>query len=1366
MQNNEHNININEKLEITRKKINGLKNNFCAVKNLNQCISVICACKNRNEFLEQSLPTWLEHPEINEIIIIDWDSNPTVYEVVQKYKDKRIIIIKVENQPRWVLTKAYNLAARFVSGNKILKLDSDIKLSKNFFSNHYLEEGSFYAGNYKFAREPNEKHLNGVVFLHKKDFYEANGYNEDITTYGWDDSDLYYRLQNMGLAEKNFYFDSLYHIPHDDGKRLLFQPEVNNCGEEIKKNIEKFENKIVWGKNRKATEFIIRNSNYENCYIAKEIIRKEISSQHESKNIKPPKVSIISSIFKGDIYIENFLKDITRQTSFNECELIIINSNSPGNEETIIRDYMKKFQNIVYRKLPYDPGLYECWNIAIRMSSGKYITNANLDDRRAPTHIEKHVKILDKEENVDAVSAPLLVTNKINETWERNNAHTIWFKGYPEYFTGKNMFKIDTDNNGKVKINSQNILHCMPIWRKSLHNRYGFFDEANYGASADWEFWLRCAEAGSRYKLLREPLGIYLVNPESYNRKPETQFFEKRIISRYYPIKKTIQCLISDKHKIIYINNPKCACNSIKESLGTFFGVPQDTIEDWKKGVLKKHEDSKTRLAKIDLSDYNYRNYFKFTFVRNPWDRVLSAYYNKISQKTRHDNHSINELIKYFGKDDISFKEFVEFIKTSGDYECDPHWRSQKFIITDENGRKIANFIGKFENLEEDFKLLCHMLNITFKKLPHLVKTEHLHYSLYYDKQIKEDILNRYYEDIKYFNYRFEENTLKKEIEVNDTLKKLNLAKLESKNLKSLSIKQNLGDFSYFSYSKNEHWELLISDWSKLYKDEIDQKKLSLKAYQDLLILRFIIENLPKGSKILDIGGGSSRIIQYFKKDYECWNLDKLEGIGHGPKEINVSGFKLVKDYIGNFSKELPDNYFDLVFSISVLEHVTYEDHCLHQRISEDIDRVLKPGGYSVHLIDGIMKGGNTNLLKIVFQLCKNLNLDKLWQRIRNIKEDELPDVWYMPKESYNTKWKKLILKEYEEFGKPFSWNIFIKKQNVPNTIPIKFNLITTLYNEENEARAKEYISCLENNLNNPLINEIHIFYDASKDSSNNKILEFIKNKKIKIAFIKSRPTYRELFEYANKIFPNSKVIIANGDIFFNKTIGLLKDIELKNTMLALTRWNVLENGELEFFSQIKNYEVITKCKKCSDMRFLYKQSEIYECNDNPICWKTKNCSSTRNDITILPGRIIDWTGYSQDAWIFETPFPIKFKCDFKIGTFRCDSFLNYHLFGSGLKIYNPSKDIQCCHLHLSNLKSEDNVNLKVNDKQILLEEIKKGNKQLDIPVCSLQDIKNPRIILPNKLSNMIGFEQKIRLLKYRINCLMTMDNDKIREHL
>jgi glycosyltransferase involved in cell wall biosynthesis len=253
-----------------------------------------------------------------------------------------------------------------------------------------------------------------------------------------------------------------------------------------------------------------------------------------------PKISIITSVFKGDNYIEEFLKNIINQTVFPECELILINPNSPGNEEPVIIKYLKKYPNIVYKRLELDPGLYETWNMAIGMARGEYITNANLDDRHAPQHIEKHLAWLEQHPECDVVAAPVLVTKGINETWDSHTAYTVWYEqfvyGGDEYSGIQEFFRSELDENGLKTggVVSYNFPHCMPVWRKSLHKKNGYFQESEYGTSADWEFWLRCAANGAQFKLLKEPLGLYLEDPNSHNRTYKNkESFEKKIINKY-----------------------------------------------------------------------------------------------------------------------------------------------------------------------------------------------------------------------------------------------------------------------------------------------------------------------------------------------------------------------------------------------------------------------------------------------------------------------------------------------------------------------------------------------------------------------------------------------------------------------------------------------------------------------------------------------------------------------------------------------------------------------------------------------------------------------------------------------------------------
>jgi glycosyltransferase involved in cell wall biosynthesis len=220
-----------------------------------------------------------------------------------------------------------------------------------------------------------------------------------------------------------------------------------------------------------------------------------------------PKISIITSVYDGDEFIRPFLEDITKQTVFQEkCELILINANSPGNEEEVINEYLEKYpDNIVYRKLEEDPGIYGVWNMAAEMASGEYLTNANLDDRKAPYALEKHAKELYANEEVDLVYADMWITDQPNETFEENTSNDRRYN-FPE-FSFENLKMV-------------NMPHSSPMWRRRVHEKHGFFD-SKYKSAGDWEMWLRSVSNGSRFKKINDILGLYYFNPKGISTDPE-----------------------------------------------------------------------------------------------------------------------------------------------------------------------------------------------------------------------------------------------------------------------------------------------------------------------------------------------------------------------------------------------------------------------------------------------------------------------------------------------------------------------------------------------------------------------------------------------------------------------------------------------------------------------------------------------------------------------------------------------------------------------------------------------------------------------------------------------------------------------------
>ena len=192
-------------------------------------ISIVSCSMNRNANLAVALQSWLQLP-VDEIVIVDWSSDEPVKNAISDLDDERITIVRVENEPAWVLTYAFNVGLRFASYSKIYKLDADIEVTPDFVERNSFTSQEFVRGNYEVALEndaSDQIFINGSFGANKSDLEAIGFYNELITTYGWDDSDLYERLSaQRNLTAKNLDFESLFHRDHSHTARMVHQNHI------------------------------------------------------------------------------------------------------------------------------------------------------------------------------------------------------------------------------------------------------------------------------------------------------------------------------------------------------------------------------------------------------------------------------------------------------------------------------------------------------------------------------------------------------------------------------------------------------------------------------------------------------------------------------------------------------------------------------------------------------------------------------------------------------------------------------------------------------------------------------------------------------------------------------------------------------------------------------------------------------------------------------------------------------------------------------------------------------------------------------------------------------------------------------------
>ncbi len=144
---------------------------------------------------------------------------------------------------------------------------------------------------------------------------------------------------------------------------------------------------------------------------------------------------------------------------------------------------------------------------------------------------------------------------------------------------------------------------------------------------------------------------------------------------------------------------------------------------------------------------------FIFSFVRNPFDRLVSSYHYLTSEKgPNNDDKEVGEKLskdfKTFVKKELAFYLPGGGYSPSGQTHFTPmHWYIDGYY----------DFIGKVENINEDFKRVCDKSGRDRIELPIINKSNHKHYTEYYDEETKQIVAEKYAKDIEYFGYKFGE---------------------------------------------------------------------------------------------------------------------------------------------------------------------------------------------------------------------------------------------------------------------------------------------------------------------------------------------------------------------------------------------------------------------------------------------------------------------------------------------------------------------------------------------------------------------------------------------------------------------------------
>lgn len=222
--------------------------------------------------------------------------------------------------------------------------------------------------------------------------------------------------------------------------------------------------------------------------------------------------------------------------------------------------------------------------------------------------------------------------------------------------------------------------------------------------------------------------------------------------------------LVSPQHKYLWNILPKNACVTTTVTLREFEGNPYRGGEMWDdEGVLKLRDFSTDEIVEMLTSP----EWCRFCFVRNPYDKLFSAYKSKIGDPDgdpwyQQAQSEIREMFDYPQRDGrrigiVSFRDFVRFVHGGG-WPHDGHWCVQvEKLITE---MISYDFIGRFETFQRDFKALLEQLGAPPEIVASAEKvhgqTAKICLPAAYDRELADTVYEIYKDDFEAFGYERE----------------------------------------------------------------------------------------------------------------------------------------------------------------------------------------------------------------------------------------------------------------------------------------------------------------------------------------------------------------------------------------------------------------------------------------------------------------------------------------------------------------------------------------------------------------------------------------------------------------------------------
>lgn len=227
-----------------------------------------------------------------------------------------------------------------------------------------------------------------------------------------------------------------------------------------------------------------------------------------------PAVSAVVSIYNCERFLRGCLDDLLAQTMAPSLEIVAVVSGTEQGEVAVLDEYRARHENISVIRTAARESIYAAWTRGCKAARGRYLTNANADDRHRADAYEIMARTLDENPLAALVYANSLITATPDEQFE--TATPIGRTDWPEF--------------DRSALFTYNYVGPQPMWRASLHARYGWFDR-DFQVAGDYEFWLRIAREED-FLLIPETLGLYYLSPETAERRDKKLSRDETLVAR------------------------------------------------------------------------------------------------------------------------------------------------------------------------------------------------------------------------------------------------------------------------------------------------------------------------------------------------------------------------------------------------------------------------------------------------------------------------------------------------------------------------------------------------------------------------------------------------------------------------------------------------------------------------------------------------------------------------------------------------------------------------------------------------------------------------------------------------------------------